>query len=266
MKLPLLAIALATAWNGGPEGKEDPKGPPTARPAAQGIHAPYDRLLHDLVRDGEVDYARLKAREKELDGYLETLGKTDPSSLSRPDELALWLNAYNAFTLKLILERYPGVKSIKDIPGHWKKERWVVGGKSYSLGGIEDDVLRKGLKEARIHFGLVCASRSCPDLPSEAFTGERIDEQLAGSARRFLLNPHKGFTYRREPGIIYGLNNNVYLSSIFKWFRGDFESAAGSVIAFITPYLPPEGQKFVEVHQGDLKVHYLDYDWSLNGR
>lgn len=234
-------------------------------PGAAGLHAPLDALLRAHVKEGVVDYRALKSREPDLDRYLEALAKTDPAPLPTKERLALWINAYNACTLKLILERYPGVKSIKDIPRRWDLERWTVGGKTWSLGQIEHEVLRKEFHEPRIHFAIVCAARSCPDLRSEAYAGERIDEQLSDAGRRFLSDPQKGFKALREPGLLSGTKDNVYLSSIFKWFSRDFGRDGKTVIDFLIPYLPPGGRKFVEEHRKDLTLRYLDYDWSLNG-
>jgi hypothetical protein len=234
-------------------------------PDGAGLHAPLDALLRAHVKEGVVDYRALKSREKDLDRYLETLARTEPAPLAEKERLALWINAYNAFTLKLILERYPGIKGIKDIPRRWDLKRWTVGGKTYSLGQIEHEVLRKEFREPRIHFAIVCAARSCPDLRSEAYLGERIDEQLTEAGRRFLSLPDKGFKALREPGLLFGTNDNVYLSSIFKWFAEDFERDGKTVIDFLLPHLPPAGRKFVEEHRKDLSLRYLDYDWSLNG-
>jgi len=233
-------------------------------PDGAGIHAPLDALLRAHVKEGVVDYRALKTREQDLDRYLEALSRTDPAPLPEKARLALWINAYNAFTLKLILERYPGIKGIKDIPRRWDLKRWTVGGKKYSLDGIEHGVLRKEFREPRIHFAIVCAARSCPDLRSEAYTAGRIDEQLSDAGRRFLSRPDKGFKALRERGLL-GTNDHVYLSQIFKWFAEDFERDGKTVIDFLIPYLPEEGRKFVEEHRKDLSIRYLDYDWSLNG-
>ncbi len=235
-------------------------------PVAEGLHAPYDALLRAHVKDGAVDYGALKGREKDLDAYLGALAKADPARLGREDRLALWINGYNAFTLKLVLENYPGVKSIKEIPRRWSRKRWSVGGTMFSIGEIEHEILRREFDEPRIHFAIVCASKSCPNLLSEAYAGSRIEEQLAGAARGFLKDAQRGFRARSEPGLLYGTNHNVYLSSVFKWFAADFEKGGKTVIESIAPYLPAEGRRFIEEHRGAISIRYLDYDWSLNGR
>ncbi len=231
-------------------------------PAA--LHAPYDRLLGAHVKDGMVDYAGLKKEEKGLDAYLETIGKTDPSRLSRNEQLALWINAYNAFTLKLILRKCP-VKSIKDIPSRWDTEEWTVGGKKYSLEHIEHKILRK-MGEPRIHFAIVCASKSCPDLASEAYLPGKIEEQLTAAAKRFLANKSKGLSTSMESGWFGGKKPVARLSKIFSWFSGDFERGSASVIDFVLPHAPEDAQKFIRANRKEIEVEYLNYDWSLNGK
>ncbi len=177
--------------------------------------------------------------------------------------MALWINAYNAFTIKLILDRYPEIKSIKDIPRRWKLKRWLVGDRRYSLDEIEHEILRKRFEEPRIHFAIVCASISCPDLASEAYVGDRVEAQLDRATRRFLANPDKGFRtgFRRPES---RERPEVHISSIFKWFKKDFERD-GSVLDFIGPYISAPERTFVAEHGDRLKVRHLDYDWALNG-
>jgi hypothetical protein len=230
------------------------------------LHDPFDALLKKHVRDGVVDYRGLKSDERLLDGYLDHLGSADPESLGRDGRLTFWINAYNAFTLKLILNRYPGIESIKEIPrgDRWKARIWSVNGQKHSLDEIEHDILRK-MNEPRIHFAIVCASFSCPNLRSEAYTAERLDEQLASSARDFLSDPEKGLRYGEERGLIWGTKYVLRISAIFDWFEEDFEATAGSVLDFILDYAPDGAAQFIRAHRNEMKVEHLDYDWSLNG-
>ena len=115
---------------------------PAESSVAAGVHAPFDRLLRAFVRDGEVDYRCFGRHAAALDGYLAALARTDAGALSDDAALALWINAYNAFTIRLILSRYPRIKSIKDIPRRWSRRDWVVGGRRYSLNDIEHAILR----------------------------------------------------------------------------------------------------------------------------
>lgn len=230
------------------------------------LHAGFTTLLTHYVKDGWVDYAGLKAEgHDELRGYLGRLGRVDPASLERPAAMAFWLNAYNAFTLQLILEHHGKIDSIKDIPSskRWKAERWTIHGEEYSLDQIEHEILRP-MGDARVHFGLNCASKSCPDLPSEAFVPSTLDAQLDAAARRFLADSFKGAKVETEDGW-FGKDYNLYLSKIFSWFDDDFERD-GKLVDYVLPYLPDDAAAYVREHRGDLDIEYFDYDWSLNGK
>jgi hypothetical protein len=230
--------------------------------AAPGLHAELDQLLSAFVSAGRVDYECFQARENELDRYLSTLARTDPSTLSEAARIALWINAYNAYTIKLVLTRYPELESIRDIPRRWKIRRWTVGGERYSLDEIEHEILRKEFDEPRIHFAIVCASISCPDLAPEAYTADRLEEQLDRAARGFLASRDKGFRLEAVPG--EGARRaEVRLSSIFKWFRKDFERR-GSLIEYVLPLIPAQDRRSLESHVENVRVRFLDYDWNLN--
>lgn len=248
-----------------------PKAPASAKPAkpavaggGQSPHAIWDQLLHKHVKGSDVSYKGFKRDEKTLDQYLDLLAKTQPAKLSSNQRLAYWINAYNAFTVKLILSRYPKIKSIKDIPARWSKRAWNAAGRLRSLEEIEHEILRKEFNEPRIHFAINCASKSCPDLASDAYVAPRLEAQLTAAAKRFLTHPTKGFRAKREKGRLWGRNNNVYLSKIFSWFAADFEKARGSVIAYVTPYLSPKDRDFVTKYGKKLSLHYMSYDWTLN--
>jgi hypothetical protein len=231
------------------------------------LHAPYGALLSRHVTDGVVDYAGLATEEAVLDAYVAALGAVDPATLDRDAQVAFWVNAYNAFTLKLILDYYPDIEGIKDIPGskRWKHERWTVDGKDYSLDQIEHEILRP-MGDARVHFVLVCASKSCPDLPSEAVVPERLDEQLDGAARRFLADESKGLAFGTEPGVLWGENHVLRLSKIFSWFDEDFGDDERELVDFVLQYAPADAVTYVKQHGDDLDVEHFDYDWTLNGR
>jgi hypothetical protein len=235
--------------------------------ASSPLHAPYTALLAETVRAGVVDYVALKEREARLDAYLAALEATDPAALDGPGLKAFWINAYNAFTLKLVLERLPGLKSIKDIDSdeRWEAERWPVHGRRYSLDAIEHKLLRP-LGDARIHFAIVCASRSCPDLLPRAFEPATLDEQLDAAARGFLASTAKGLRFGTEPGALFGENHRLWLSAIFDWFEEDFERDAGSVVDYVLRHAPPEAAAFIRAHRDELSVKSLDYDWALNDR
>jgi hypothetical protein len=237
-----------------------------AKPADDaGIHALFDGLLRGYVHDGVVDYGCFQVHERQLDDYLTKLAQVDLDELSRGERLALWINAYNAYTIKLVLRRYPKITSIKEIPDRWSTKEWTVGGKKYSLDQIEHDILDKEFDEPRIHFAIVCASKSCPDLASEAYLDTHLDEQLDRAAHRFIADPSKGARVVSSTDEMGRTTGKLYLSRIFKWFRQDFEHD-GTLVDFVMPYLTADERFFVEQEDGNPPIAFLDYDWSLNGK
>ena len=165
----------------------------TTKPASFD-HSALDALLKAYVKRGMVDYDSC-AQSGKFNEYLEALGRTDPSGLSRNDQLAFWINAYNAYTIKLIIAHHER-QSIRNINrsfgfvkayGPWKEKLAMVGGHAYGLDEIEQDIIRPRFGEPRIHFALVCAAMGCPPLRSEAYTGGRLGAQFDDQARIFLL-------------------------------------------------------------------------------
>lgn len=234
----------------------------STRAAFDQTHAGFDRLLKRHVRDGWVDYGQFKVDSRPLDDYLNELAAVSRAEFSHWSEkkrLAFLINLYNAATLKLIVDHYP-VRSIKDIGGlfssPWKLEVVRLFGRVTTLHTVEHDILRKQHAEPRIHFALVCAAKGCPPLRAEAYVASRLDEQLDDQVRLFLATPEKNRVAAKE--------RTVYLSSVFKWFAGDFEKKSGSVLKFIEPYLPETDRRALA--GGGLKIRYTDYDWSLNER
>jgi hypothetical protein len=219
-------------------------------------HSPFDVLLKRYVDEkGMVDYRAWKARDvAALDAYLESISETDPDDLaSREETMAFWINAYNALTIRGIIEFYP-VKSIKDkvsrLLGYdiWDDYTIPVGGKERSLNEMEHQILRK-MGEPRIHFALVCASIGCPRLRTEAYRGADLERQLEDQARAFLNDPGRT---RIDVG-----KKEAHLSQIFKWFAQDFGGSDEAILEFVARYRP-------EVKEGAFDVEYLDYDWALN--
>lgn len=231
-------------------------------------HAAWTRILAAHVEHGLVDYEGIAARDRgALDAYLATLAGTclaDYEAWPREARIAFWLNAYNAATVRLVLDEWP-LESIRDVgwlPGAAFRRPVLVmrglGRGRMSLDDVEHGTLRRdpALFDARIHFALVCAARSCPPLRSEAYRGDDLGAQLDDQGRRFLRDRTKN---RWEPA-----TRTLRLSRIFDWFREDFERAAGSPVAFAARYLPAKDAAAVEV--GPVTVEHVDYDWSLNGR
>lgn len=217
-------------------------------------HQQWDKLLNKHVDEkGMVDYKGFGKDKAELESYLKTLGAHEPqSSWSKNDQKAYWINAYNAFTVYLILLNYP-VKSIKDIAGKiykvntpWDIKFIPIGGKKYDLNNIEHGILRKKFDDPRIHFALVCASMSCPKLRDEAYTGSRLDAQLEEAGRDFLNDPSKNKISA----------DRARLSKYFSWYKGDF-TRNGSLATFINKYSRTKINP-------NTKIEFLEYNWALN--
>ncbi len=230
-------------------------------------HSAFSDLLAEVVDErGFVDYAAFAHRNAlplaALDAYLARLAATDPSNLGEAEQLAFWLNVYNAYTLKLIADSYP-VGSIRDVVSGpfipavntpFKVDFVGVGGQTMTLDDVEHGTIRAEFDEPRIHFALVCAARSCPPLRDEAYAGDRLDVQLDDQARRFLHDPDKNRVPAEE--------GTARLSKIFDWFGGDFGGSAAAVQAFVAPYFDGAVRETLEA--GGYEVAYLPYDWSLN--
>jgi len=226
----------------------------------------YARLLKAHVRPGAVngialslvDYTAVKA-DVDYTRALGELAEARPGSLTTDAErLAFWINAYNLAAIKAVLDQYP-TASIRNggtlLSPIWKKKVATVGGTSHSLDEIEHGILRKIFKEPRVHFAIVCASLSCPDLRADPYDPARLDAQLDEQTVAFLSNATKGV----RPG---GDGKTARVSSIFKWFAGDF-SVSGGVAAFLRAKAGPElSGKLGALTEAGLS--YLDYDWSLN--
>ena len=227
-------------------------------------HGAWDRLLKEYVDDaGRVDYARWKRTSGDLhalDAYLKRLSTASRQQpATREAELAYWINAYNAVTVRGILREHP-TSSIRNhtakLFGYniWKDLQLVVDGAGVSLDAIEHEILRK-MGEPRIHFAIVCAAKSCPRLLNEAYGGEQLDEQLAKNGRHFF---GQAGNFRLDPS-----RRTIELSSILKWFGEDFGSRTEDQLRAIAPYLPTaEAQR--AALSGEYSVSYLSYDWSLN--
>lgn len=218
-------------------------------------HSLYGELLWKYVNNGFVNYKDLKTEEYKLDQYLQLLDTTNPDELGRDEQFALYANAYNAYTLKLILQYYP-VKSIKDtgslLKSPWKIEFVKIGGKTMTLDDVEHKILRPRFQDARVHFAINCAAKDCPPLASEPYRGDILDEQLDRSTRAFLNNPKK----------TYLDGKTLYVTKIFKWFGEDFNK---DPLSFVLKFAEGDFKKLLEAKKDQIKVKYLDYDWSLNG-
>ena len=215
----------------------------------------FDKVLKQSVREERnfnvrtnvVDYVFLQ-NHVEFEAIGDRLASYDDSLLSTEEKIAFYINSYNYFAIKIVVDHWP-VESIKDIGSFfspvWDKPAGIINGKDVSLNYIEHKVLRK-LDEPRIHFAIVCSSYSCPSLRREVFAVDRLDDQLDDQTRMFLQNEDKGLAIK---------GNRLHLSKIFDWFEEDFESQGG-ILSFISHY-----DARVATYES---FEMLDYNWSLN--
>ncbi len=225
--------------------------------------AVWDGLLHQYVdAQGQVDYRAWKQQQPQtLANWLAQLPAPDLNP-TRNQQLALWINLYNAFTVSAILERYP-IASIRPVVlgiPNWiaflrffQRRAYRFANQTYSLAQIENEILRDRLQEPRIHFAIVCASIGCPLLRPEAYTPEQVEQQLEDDLGRFVNNPNK-VRYDAATG-------TLHCSKIFKWYRRDFLTIAPSIPDYLRPYLKPEFPL-----SASTPIAYLPYSWNLNQR
>ncbi len=220
-------------------------------------HAALDTVLLRHLHDSRVDYGGLARDRGPLERYLASTLDAQPDTWSREEQIAFWVNVYNARVLAGVIRR-PGLRSVLDVGKTlgvptlgFFRESFRVAGRRLSLNDIEHRILRARYHEPRIHFVLNCASASCPALPEHPLTADGLDIQLEQATQQFLTNRDRN---RIDPA------RKLEVSSIFKWYGDDFKAAAGSVQAFIeTHWLRTE--RFTP----DLPIRFIDYDWSLNG-
>ncbi|MFQ5882319.1 MAG: DUF547 domain-containing protein [Candidatus Methylomirabilales bacterium] len=210
------------------------------------------------IRLNVVDYRGVKA-DPNYARALQDFATVKPAAFRTDAErLAFWVNAYNLLAIKAVIDQYP-TESIRDgdslFRSIWKKKVGTVGNKAYALDDIEHGILRKRFQEPRVHFAIVCASLSCPDLRTEPYVAEHLDTQLDDAARTFLQNSTKGLLPGRD-------GQPAKVSLIFKWFREDFEPVGG-VVNFIRAKIDPTVAARI-AGLTDNELSYLDYDWSLN--
>jgi len=230
-------------------------------------HGLFTELLTQYVHDGKVNYNELR-KDDRLDKYLSQLSQTSPDGIEdEKEKLAFWINAYNAFTLKIICDNYP-VKSIKDLSfggsviGNvlnttvWDKKFVEINGSKMSLNHIEHEIIRKNFNNPGIHFALVCAAVSCPPLRSEAYEGYKLDDQLKEQGKVFFCDKSKNY-FEVDKGI-------AHLSKILDWYGSDFGANDTEVLRSIARFLPAQIASALEKNPGNWKIEYNDYDWSLN--
>jgi len=217
-------------------------------------HSVFDDLLRKHAKaDGRVDYVGIQKDHAQLKSYLSQLHSADLSSLSREELLALLINAYNAYTLDLIVRNYP-IESIKrDLSAPWDTKFVEVGGVTVTLNDIEHTILRpvELFDDPRMHFAINCASIGCPPLRSSAYTGAGIERELDEAVRQTLA----------QPRYLEVVGDGVQVSEILDWFKGDFEKKYGSLRSFLTQHTTGRAR---EILAKDGSIGFQEYDWNLN--
>ncbi len=223
-------------------------------------HEIWDGLLKKHVSSaGFVDYGGFKDDQAKLSAYLKLVSENAPAKdWSTNEKLAYWINAYNAFTVQLILDNAKSnIKSIKDIGSSikipfvntpWDVKFIKIGGEEMDLNNIEHGIIRKQFNEPRIHFALVCAAKSCPPLRNEAFVASRLSAQLDDQGKKFIND-----SYKNEVSA-----NSMNISKLFNWYGGDFKKS-DPILNWINRYANTKAKP-------SAKVSYKDYNWSLNGK
>ncbi|HUI93585.1 MAG TPA: DUF547 domain-containing protein [Chitinivibrionales bacterium] len=208
----------------------------------------YSALLSEYVCRGGVAYDMLAINPRVMDKArteLTSVSRTGIAALSRSDQIAYYINLYNLYTIDLVVRHLPLKTGIRDIPNPWGVKFIPLLGDTVSLDNIETDILRKQFKDPRIHFALVCASKSCPVLQNTPYTGDSLNAQFKRAASAFLMDTTRN-TFS---------DHSMNVSKIFEWYGDDFKKAFGSFSSFIAATLArPVGPD----------IHFNEYNWSLN--
>ena len=234
-------------------------------------HDLFDQVLHKYVNDdGLVNYAALSTDRDGLDAYVDSLALYSPPSTpgrfpTPAHGLAYWINAYNAFVIRGIVDKYP-LASVKDaflFSGFFNRQKFVAGMRELTLDDIENGIIRPEYRDPRIHFAVNCGALSCPQLYNRAFTGQTLDSMLERGIERFAVNPKH---IRLEGG-------QLTLSKILDWYGKDFSAwfpanrenpdNRPTIVNYLLPYLSPEIASQL-LHSSDIDIAYFDYDWALN--
>jgi len=226
-------------------------------------HALWQSVLDDyLVEDDSgvnfFDYEGLQGdNDVRVASYIASLAGIDPLKLDKPEQKSYWINLYNALTVQLIVDHYP-VESINELGesllsrGPWNDQLLQVNGRALTLNHIEHRILRPIFKDYRIHFAVNCASIGCPNLSPRAFTAENVEQLLTQLTVDYLNHPR---------GVRFD-GDRLYLSSIFKWYREDFEPQGRDLLDTIAEFTGSEIAIRLQEYQGKIR---FNYDWSLNG-
>ena len=228
------------------------------------LYQPWERVLAAYVDDGGlVDYEGLsKEGRADLEEFMQGLAASDPAGMgSENEQIAFWINAYNATVLWQVVEAYP-LESVRDVGALWglvggffKREN-LIAGENRSLDEIEHGILRASYADARIHWALVCGAFGCPRLLRRPYLAADLDTLLTAQAFEFLTEARGLRVDRGE--------ETLYLSRYFDWYAGDFEAESGSVIDYLLRYASADVAEYLRGNRDSLTIRFMDYDWTLN--
>ena len=229
-------------------------------------HTRFDSILKKYVyKKGSVstvDYQALRLNKKSLNIYLDSLSKVTEkqyNSFKKSQKLAFLINAYNGFTLQLIIDHYP-IKSIKKIGGlfasPWDLDFFTLLEKKSTLSYIEHERLRKDFNRPRIHFAINCASIGCPALQPYAYRAGKMEKMLQQATKEFMKDHKRNYYVKKD--------KELHLSRIFKWFGEDFEKKYGSLENFLALYLGGDSDDKKAIKEEKASLNWTDYDWNLN--
>jgi hypothetical protein len=230
-------------------------------------HSEWQAILDGYLRTDDpsgihlFDYGGLKANAADrgrLQGYLAHLGAVDPRLYSRDEQMAYWINFYNALTVETVVEGHPvgSIKNIHDgivpLSGPWGDKRATVAGQRLSLDNMEHDILRALWRDPRIHYAVNCASLGCPNLAPQVFTAASLEEMMDAAARGYVNHP-RGVELMDE---MFGV-----VSSIYTWFQEDFGGSEAGVVEHLLRHAEPELAEQLKGFEGGFDY---EYDWDLN--
>ncbi|HEX6901484.1 MAG TPA: DUF547 domain-containing protein [Thermoanaerobaculia bacterium] len=246
--LALLALALPAAA----------AAPPDYRPWGELLSKYYDPAKG-------MNYKALKAQDKAtLDNLRRQMAAVDAQTLSRQDQLAYWINLYNISVVGIVVDNYP-VESIRDLSTDpvirlniFKKDLVDTKRGKMSLNDIENEKIRNGFKDPRIHFAINCAAESCPAIRTEPYVGDRVQQQLEDQTRKFINGP-QGVRLEKKGGELV-----LHVTKVMDWFEGDFYKWGGGTIPFLLNYVSPDKRKQMVAAGNQIDVQYDEYSWKLN--
>ncbi len=248
----ILLVLLATALPAGAAA------PPDYKPWGDLLSKHYDPAKG-------MNYKALKAQDKAtLDNLRRQMAAVDPQTLSRQDQLAYWINLYNISVVGIVVDNYP-VESIRDLSTDpvirlniFKKDLVDTKRGKMSLNDIENEKIRNGFKDPRIHFAINCAAESCPPIRTEPYVGSRVNEQLDDQTRKFLNGP-MGIRLEKKGGELV-----LHTTKIMDWFQGDFDKWGGGTVQFLFRYVSPDKRRLIQNAGNQIDMVYDEYSWKLN--